>query len=132
MTVLIPRMLYHQPANIPANLHAFRCENSGNVALVNAARDILDGKKAIFALCTCQPYLAPEIVEIVTLAMGTGGDPAEGYSLAAPRFCGEDDDPDGAGSYNLGVLYGDQNTDLACIAVAMANAFHVYHYFRLR
>jgi hypothetical protein len=130
MNTLQAHHVYYQPADIPADLHIWQDENSGIAALTEAARDIVEGKTATFALCRREGTLPPTIDEIVKIAMGYGGDPAEGYNARMPRFCGEDDDPDGPGSHQLHTY----ENDAASIAVCMALTFKSRGqlYFRLR
>ncbi len=135
MSTLTPLMVYHQPDYIPASLHIWQDENSGVGALLNAASDIANGRIVSFALCKREGTLTPEIVEVVNIGMGTGGNPAEGYSPTAPRYCGEGNDPDGPGSHLLYTgTYDVECTNPARIAVAMARAFSASKllYFRLR
>jgi len=124
MTTLQSKSVYHQPEGIPQNLLIWQDENSGIAALTQAAQDVVNGKKATFALCDRQGTMQPTITEIVTIAMGSNN---------APRYCGENNDPDGAGSHALIASWYDYCQDAAAIAVALARAFQSHkHYFRLR
>ena len=103
-------------------------------ALSQAAADMLDGKTVAFALCDRDGGYQPVIIkEIVSFAMGTGGDPASGHAERAPRYCGENGNPDGAGSHSLiPSWYKDACADRASIAAALALAFRGHkHFFRL-
>jgi hypothetical protein len=123
MTTLQAKSVYHQPADVPQNLLIWQDENSGIAALVLAAQDITEGKRVTFALCDRQGTLQPTVEEVVTIAMG---------SNRTPRYCGEDNDPDGVGSYALIASWYDYAADPAYIAVAMARAFQAHKcYFRL-
>lgn len=115
--------VYHQPKSIPADLHIWQDENSGTAALMSAALDVVEGKTVRFALCDRDGTLPPTVAEIVTIAMGTD----------SPRYCGEDDDPEGAGSHALITSWYGYCKDTTAIAVQMARAFacNHKHYFRL-
>jgi hypothetical protein len=132
--ILQAKSVYHQPDHIPENLLIWQDENSGIAALVNAAQDITEGKRVTFALCDREGTLQPTIKETVTIAMGYGGKKSEGYQPRAPRFCGEKDDPNGAGSHALIPSYYDYCCNPAAIATALALSFKcsAKHYFRLR
>jgi hypothetical protein len=127
MNTLNSKSVYHQPANVPANLHIWQDENHGISALLNAAQDMLCGKIVRFALCNREGTLPPTVAEIVTLGMAT----IEGRHT--PRYCGENNDPDGAGSHSLIASWYNYCNDPAAIAVAMSQAFlcNHEHYFRL-
>jgi len=117
------KSVYHQPANIPQSLLIWQDENSGIAALTQAAHDITKGKKVTFALCDREGTQTPTITEIVTLAMNNDG----------PRYCGENHDPDGAGSHALIPSWYDYCKDPAAITAALALAFKGHkHFFRLR
>lgn len=117
------KSVYHQPEGIPEHLIIWQDENSGIAALVQAARDIANGKKVTFALCSREGTLTPVIVEIVHLAMGTD----------APRYCGENNDPNSAGSHALIPSWYDYCKEPEAIAAALALAFKTHKlYFRLR
>ena len=123
MKTLQARSVYHQPANIPQSLLIWQDENSGIAALTQAANDITKGKKVTFALCDREGTLQPTITEIVTLAMNNDG----------PRYCGENNDPDGAGSHALIPSWYGYCKDPAAITAALALAFKTHkHFFRLR
>ena len=117
--------VFYQPAEVPADLHIWQDENSRTAALVNAARDIVDGKTFRFALCDRVGTQIPTIAEIVTIAMGSGDDGA--------RYCGENNDPEGPGSSALIASYYSYRRDPAGIGIQMALAFLCSHhyYFRL-
>lgn len=134
MKTLTPDMVYHRPADCASDLVIWLSENSGFAALSQAAADILSGKIVTFALCDREGGHKPVIIkEIVSIGMGTGGNPSDGYAEHAPRYCGEDNDPDGAGSHALiPSWYGDACTDRGSIAAALALAFREHkHFFRL-
>lgn len=120
MNTLTADMVYYQPKYIPANLHIWQDENSGVSALTNAANAICNGETVRFAICDREGTKAPTIHAIVTIAMGKD----------SPRYCGEDQDPEGAGSHSLIASWYDYCKDPAAIAVAMARAFGEF-YFRL-
>lgn len=123
MNTIQAKSVFHQPADIPQHLLIWQDENSGIAALVQAADDIIAGKKVHFALCSREGTSTPTIDEVVTLAMGADG----------PRYCGEDADPQGAGSHALIASWYAYCKDPASIAVALALAFKAHkHYFRLR
>ena len=131
-TPLQQKSVYFQPENIPADLHIWQDENSGIAALAQAAQDIANGKKISFALCSQIESQWPTVDEVVTLEMGKGGKVSEGYSPTTPRYCGENDNPNGPGSHALIASWYSYCADPAYIAVALALAFkgHQY-YFRL-
>ena len=120
MNTLTPNIVYHQPKNIPAHLHIWQDENSGISALTNAAAAICNGETVRFAICEREGTKAPTIREIVTIAMGED----------EPRYCGEDQNPEGAGSHALIASWYDYCKEPAAIAVAMSRAFGPF-YFRL-
>ena len=123
MRTLEKKDVYHQPEDIPANLIIWQDENSGISALTQAAKDITEGKVVSFALCHREGAARPVIVEIVHLAMGSD----------APRYCGENNDPNGAGSHALIPSWYDYCKEPEAIATALALAFKNYkHYFRLK
>ena len=131
---ITPQIVHHQPENIPADLHPWQDENSGISALTQAAADIAKGKKVNFAIGHRLEDGRTVVVidEIVTFAMGEGGNPKDGYQPLAPRYCGEDNDPNGAGSHALIPSWYDYCADPAHIAVALARAFSGKLYFRVR
>lgn len=120
---ITPAMVYHQPKDIPSDLLIWQDENHGIAALVQAAKDICNGKTVKFALCTRSGEQTPVIQEIVTLAMGKD----------SSRYCGEHGNPDGAGSHALIASWYDYCKDESAIATALALAFRANysHYFRL-
>ena len=117
------KSVYHQPEGIPEHLLIWQDENSGIAALIQAAKDITNGKKVTFALCRRENTETPVIVEIVHLAMGKD----------SPRYCGENQDPNGAGSHALIASWYDYCKEPEAIATALALAFKIHKlYFRLR
>jgi len=123
MKTLQSNSVYHQPTGIPQDLLIWQDENSGIAALTQAAQDIITGKKVTFALCNREGTQQPTITEIVTLAMGED----------APRYCGENNDPNGAGSHSLIPSWYDYCKQPEAITAALALAFKGHkHYFRLR
>lgn len=120
---LRPQDVYHQPAGIPDHLIIWQDENSGIAALLQAAQDMIEGKTVSFALCSHQPHQDPTINEIVTFAMGTD----------SPRYCGENKNPNGAGSHALIPSWYDYCNQPAAIVAAMARAFSAHAcYFRIK
>jgi len=125
MNILQSKSVYHQPEGIPQNLLIWQDENSGIAALTQAAADIVKGKIVTFALCDREGTQQPTIKEIVNIGMGNNN---------SPRFCGENKNPDGAGSCALIASWYNYAADPTAISTAMALTFkfHSPHYFRLR
>lgn len=123
MRTLEKKDVYHQPQDIPAELIIWQDENSGISALTQAAHDITKGKTVVFALCYREGTARPVIVEIVRLAMGSD----------APRYCGENNNPNGAGSHALIPSWYNYCKEPEAIAAALALAFKNHkHFFRLK
>lgn len=124
MRTLERKDVYHQPEGIPENLIIWQDENHGIAALIQAAKDITEGKVVSFALCHREGTARPVIVEIVHLTMGSN----------APRYCGENNDPNGAGSHALIPSWYGYCKEPEAIAAALALAFtaNYKHFFRLK
>lgn len=130
---ITPQIVHYQPEGIPANLHPFQDENHGIAALIAAGQDIANGKKVSFAIAHIDhPRTVRVIDEIVTIGRGTGGDTSEGHTEHAPRYCGEGNDPDGAGSHALIPSWYDYAMNPAAIAAALALSFSGREFFRIR
>lgn len=125
MKTLTPTMVYNpQPAGIPQDLIIWQDENSGTRAIIEAARAMVNGQTVRFALCDHEPYQAPIIREIVTLAM----DPTDN----TPRYCGERNLTNTSNSHDLIPSWYEYAADPAYIAVALVQSFKNYkRFFRL-
>lgn len=93
---------------IPNNIKYYQEEVIGNIAYINAAKDIAEGKTVAFAGCVREPEgSAAEVEQVHKFAWG--------YN--AVRYCGEDDNPEGVGSHTL-----TNSTDTAIIGIALVRA----------
>jgi len=83
-------------------VEAFREDVYGVAAIINASRDILKGAIVRFGKGARDPESGDfQVVEAFTFALGKGGDPKKGYAPITVRYCGEENDPNGAGSHAL-------------------------------
>lgn len=123
MKELTTSMVYKsKPQGIPEDLIIWQDENHGLEALVGASKDIAQGKIVSFALCEHKPHKTPVMKQIIYIGLGAN---------KSPRICGEENNPDGAGSYSLVPTWYDYCADPHYIAAGLALFLSCSVYFRL-